>query len=185
VTRLRATQETTELSSAPSSWGRASAPTMRTVSRVVSCVAISALIAASPARGADHLTLAPGLSFSNDSSDGFPIRGDHLDGAESQAGEPTVIFFGAAHCWNTNREAERLVELYPKYQDRVSFIIVDVNRPSPSQRTLLEAYYRGAIPTIVIRAPNGAPLYARAGETATTRGDTRALDALISQALGN
>jgi hypothetical protein len=158
---------------------------MHRVARILSCVAISSLIAASPGRCADHIALAPGLSFSDDSSDSFPIRGEHLDGAESQAGRPTVIFFGAAHCWNTNREAERLVELYPKYQDRVSFIIVDVNRPGPSQRTLLETYYRGSIPTLVVRAPDGALLYAKAGETATTRGDTRALDSLISRALGH
>lgn len=156
----------------------------RRVPRIVWCVAVSSLIGASPARCADHLALAPGLSFSDDSSASFPIRGEHLDGAEAQAGRPTVIFFGAAHCWNTNREAERLVQLYPKYQDRVSFIIVDVNRPAPSQHALLETYYRGSIPTLVIRGPDGAPLYARAGETATTRGDTRALDALIGKALG-
>ena len=158
---------------------------MHRVARILSCVAVSSLVATSPARCADHLALAPGLSFSDDSSDSFPIRGEHLDDAKSQAGQPTVIFFGAAHCWNTNREAERLVELYPKYQDRVSFVIVDVNRPGPSQRTLLETYYRGSIPTLVVRAPDGALLYAKAGETATTRGDTRALDSLISRALGH
>ena len=110
---------------------------MHRVARILSCVAVSSLMATSPARCADHLALAPGLSFSDDSSDSFPIRGEHLDDAKSQAGQPTVIFFGAAHCWNTNREAERLVELYPKYQDRVSFIIVDVTaRVPPSERCL-------------------------------------------------
>ena len=157
---------------------------MRTVLLAVALVALSGLTAASAAHGAEHLSLAPGLSFTDDSSDRFPIRGDHLDDAAAQPGRATVMFFGAAHCWNTNREAERLVALYPKYQDRVRFIIVDVNRPSPSQRALLQTYYRGSIPTLVVLARDGEPVYARAGETARKRGDTRALDALITRALG-
>src|SRR4029077_20502396 len=156
---------------------------MRTVLLAVALVAISGLTTASVARGAEHLYLAPGLSFTDDSSDSFPIRGDHLDDAASEPGRPTVTFFGAAHCWNTNREAERLVALYPKYQDRVRFIIVDVNRPSPSQRALLQTYYRGSIPTLVIVARDGALLHAKAGETAQTRGDTRPLDSLIRRAI--
>ena len=156
---------------------------MRTVLLAVALVALSGLTAASAAHGAEHLSLAPGLSFTDDSSDRFPIQGDHLDDAAVQPGHATVMFFGAAHCWNTNREAERLVALYPKYQDRVRFIIVDVNRPSPSQRALLQTYYRGSIPTLVVVARDGALLYAEAGETARTRGDTRALDSLISRAI--
>jgi hypothetical protein len=158
---------------------------MRTVLLAVAIVAISGLTAASPAHGADHLSLAPGLSFTDDSSDNFPIRGDHLDDAAAQPGRATVMFFGAAHCWNTNREAERLVALYPKYQDRVRFIIVDVNRPAPSQRALLQTYYRGSIPTLVIVARDGTVLYAAAGETARARGDARALDSLIRSAIGD
>ena len=152
--------------------------------RIAPYVAVAALMTASAARAADHLALAPGLSFSDDSSDSFPIRGDHLGDAEPQPGRPAVMFFGAAHCWNTNREAERLVALYPKYQDRVSFIIVDVNHPSSSQRGLLDTYYQGSIPTLVVRAPDGALVYSQAGETARTRGDTRTLDSLIGKALG-
>src|SRR6516225_2499727 len=65
--------------------------------RFVSYVAVAALVTASAARGADHLALAPGLSFSDDSSDSFPIRGDHLGDAEPKPGRPAVMFFGAAH----------------------------------------------------------------------------------------
>jgi hypothetical protein len=86
--------------------------------------------------------------------------------------------------WRAPREAERLVALYPKYRDRVRFIIVDVNRPSAAQRPLMQSYYRGSIPTLVVLAPDGEPVYARAGETARTRGDTRGLDSLITRALG-
>ena len=132
---------------------------------------------------AENLELAPGLSFTDDSSNSFPIQGDHLGDAEFGRDRAAVAFFGASHCWNTNREAERLVALYPKYRDRVSFIIVDVNHPSEAQRPLLKAHYKGSIPTLVVFAPDGTVLYARSGETADTRGDTRALEALISRAV--
>src|SRR5438132_3985369 len=133
------------------------------------------------ALAADHLTLAPGLSFTDDSSDNFPIRGDHLADAEVVEGRAAVVFFGASNCWNTNREAERLVALYPKFRDRVSFIIVDVNHPSEAQRPLLKAY-KGYIPTLVVFPRNGMVLYARSGETADKRGDAGALEALMSKA---
>jgi len=48
----------------------------------------------------------------------------------------------------------------------------------------MKSYYRGSIPTLVVLAPGGGPVYARAGETARTRGDTRGLDSLITRALG-
>jgi len=135
------------------------------------------------ALAADNLTLAPGLSFTDDSSDNFPIRGDHLADAEVVEGRAAVVFFGASNCWNTAREAERLVTLYPKFRDQVSFIIVDVNHPSEAQRPLLKAHYKGYIPTLVVLAPDGTALYARSGETADKRGDTSALEALISRAV--
>ncbi|HSV06407.1 MAG TPA: hypothetical protein VLI07_07825 [Candidatus Binatus sp.] len=147
-------------------------------------VAAHGLTRAASARGATDLRLAPGLSFTDDSSDDFPVRGEDMEDAELRPGRATVMFFGASHCWNTNREAERLVALYPKYRDRVHFIIVDVNRPSTAQRPLMKSYYRGSIPTLVVLAPDGEPVYARAGETARTRGDTRGVDALITGALG-
>jgi hypothetical protein len=158
---------------------------IRLVLRAVAWMAICGLLSVSSAPGADHLRLAPGLSFTDDSSDSFPIRGDRLDDADVLSGRANVIFFGAAHCWNTNREAERLVALYPKYEDRVRFLIVDVNHPSPAQRPLLQTYYRGAIPTLVIVARDGTVLYAEAGETSRVRGDTRALDSLIRSAIGD
>jgi len=132
-----------------------------------------------------HLRLAPGLSFTDDSSNEFPIRGEDLGDAESRPGLATVMFFGASHCWNTNREAERLVALYPKYRDRVRFTVIDVTNPSAAQRPLMTRYYHGSIPTLVVLAPDGTVVYARAGETAATRSDTRALDSLITRALGD
>ncbi len=85
-------------------------------------------------------------------------------------GRRSVAFFGASNCWNTNHEAERLVALHPKFRDRASFIIVDVNHPSKAERPLLKAHYRGSIPALVVFAPDGGVLYARSGETADERG---------------
>lgn len=149
----------------------------------VAMLALTGLAAAHPARAADDLHLAPGLSFTDDSSDAFPIRGRRLADATTGDGKATVLFFGASNCWNTNREAERLVSLYPKYKDRVRFVVVDVAHPSDGQKPLVAAHYRGAIPTVVVLAPDGSVLYGRAGETAATRGDAQPLAAIIDGAL--
>ena len=125
-----------------------------------------ALIVPRAALAAENLRLAPGLSFTDDSSSGFPIEGDRLADARIVKGLPTVVFFGASNCWNTNREAERLIALYPRFRDRVSFVIVDVDHPSDAQQALMKAYYRGSIPTLAILDAGGNALYAEAGETA-------------------
>jgi hypothetical protein len=151
--------------------------------RLCSAVTIWLFALTRLALAAENLTLAPDLSFTDDSSSNFPIQGDSLGAAELGKGRPAVVFFGASHCWNTNREAERLVALYPKFRDRVSFTIVDVNHPSEAQRPLLSAYYKGYIPTLIVFAPDGTVLYARSGETAAKRGDAGALEALLSRAV--
>ena len=158
---------------------------MRVVARVLALLAATACVALaeSPARAADDLHLAPGLSFTDDSSDAFPIRGRHLADATTGDGKATIVFFGASNCWNTNREAERLVSLYPKYKDRVRFVVVDVAHPSDAQKQLVAKHYTGSIPTLVVLAPDGSVVYGRAGETAATRGDAQPLAAIIETAL--
>src|SRR5437764_11318 len=86
--------------------------------------------------GASALTLAPDLSFTDDSSSNFPIRGDDLADGRVATDRPTVIFFGTSHCWNTNREAERLVRLYRDRKDTARFLVVDLNHPSTDQRAV-------------------------------------------------
>jgi hypothetical protein len=133
--------------------------------------------------GASDLTLAPELSFTDDSSAAFPIRGRNLARGELAGDRPTAIFFGAAHCWNTNREAERLVQVYRKRGDAVRFLVVDVEHPSPEQRALVKRFYSGSIPTIAVVDAQGNVVYDQAGETAATRGDATALDEIVDQAL--
>ncbi|HEX9147780.1 MAG TPA: hypothetical protein VF958_01340, partial [Thermoanaerobaculia bacterium] len=72
-------------------------------------------VAPSNPDGASNLFLAPDLSFTDDSSANFPIRGENVSDGGIASDRPTVIFFGTAHCWNTNREAERYVALYRKH----------------------------------------------------------------------
>jgi hypothetical protein len=134
------------------------------------------------ALAADDLRLAPSLSFTDDSSSNFPIDGKDLTNGTAATDRATIIFFGTAHCWNTNREAERLVSVYPKYRGKIDFIIVDLDRPSSEQRDLIARYYRGYIPTVAILDSHGHVVYDRAGETASERGDASELESLLNSA---
>ncbi len=128
------------------------------------------------------LKLAPGLSFTDDSSPNFPIESKSLSDGSITSDHATVIFFGTANCWNTAREAERLVQLYPRYKDKVRFVVVDLRNPSLAQRPLITRYYHGYIPTIAVIDSAGNVLYDRAGETASQRGDTSNLQKLLDSA---
>jgi|SRR5215469_15983128 len=141
-----------------------------------------AMVCFSSGNGAESLKIAPGLSFTDDSSANFPITSTHGDDGALSGDRPTVIFFGTSHCWNTNREAERLVSLYPQYHGNFHFVIVDLNHVSPEQQKLVAAYYRGAIPTIAVVDAKGNVIYDRAGETAATRGDASNLQAILNSA---
>jgi hypothetical protein len=157
---------------------------MDKIARTCGVFALAATIAlvAGAAGAADDLSLAPSLSFSDDSSSSFPISGKNLEHGALAGDRATIIFFGTAHCWNTNREAERLVSLYPKYRGKIDFVVVDLNRPSDEQRGLIAKYYRGFIPTIAVINKNARLLYDRAGETASERGDTSKLQDLLESA---
>jgi hypothetical protein len=158
---------------------------VNTVWRLLGAALVMALVLAltAKARAASDLTLAPNLSFTDDSSPNFPIQAKDIGDAAIARGRPTVIFFGTSNCWNTAREAERLVVLYPQYRDRVQFLVVDLKHPSPGQQRLADLYYRGYIPTLAIFDKSGRLVYDSAGETAATRGDTSHLQQLINSAL--
>ena len=132
--------------------------------------------------GARELTLAPDLSFTDDSSANFPIRGKDLSDGRIAADRPTAIFFGTSHCWNTNREAERFVALYAKEKDAVRFVVVDLEHPSADQKVLVSKLYSGFIPTVAFLDRTGKAVYDRAGETSNKRGDTSRLGELLKTA---
>ena len=149
---------------------------------VVSLIFAIALATEVPSPPATDLKLAPDLSFSDDSSPNFPIAGKNLSDGSVATDHATVIFFGTANCWNTAREAERLVQLYPRYKDKIRFVVVDLRSPSLAQQPLIARYYHGYIPTIAVIDSRGNVLYDRAGETASERGDTSGLQKLLDSA---
>jgi hypothetical protein len=157
-------------------------PLAVSVSLAVSLIFAVALAAEMPGPHAGDLKLAPNLSFTDDSSPNFPIQGKNLSDGAVAADQATVIFFGTANCWNTAREAERLVTLYPQYKDKIHFVVVDLRSPSIAQRPLIARYYHGYIPTIAVIDSRGNVLYDRAGETASRRGDTGGLQKLLDSA---
>jgi thiol-disulfide isomerase/thioredoxin len=132
--------------------------------------------------GASSLSLAPDLSFTDDSSSNFPIRGEHIGDGEPAADRPTIVFFGTSHCWNTNREAERLVAFSAKHKDEVRFLVVDLNHPTRAQKSLVTSYYHGYIPTLAFLDRNGKVVYDRSGETSRTRGDILGLEEIFKKA---
>jgi hypothetical protein len=152
------------------------------VSIVVSLIFAIALATEVPGPPATDLKLAPDLSFTDDSSANFPIEGKNLSDGSIGADHATVMFFGTANCWNTAREAERLVRLYPQYKDKIHFVVVDLRSPSLAQQPLIDRYYHGYIPTIAVIDSHGKVLYDRAGETASERGDTSNLQKLLDSA---
>ena len=132
--------------------------------------------------GARHLALAPDLSFTDDSSSNFPIRGENLGDGKIASDRPTAIFFGTSHCWNTNREAERFVAVAARHGDSARFLVVDLQRPADQQKPLVARFYRGYIPTLAILDRTGKSVYNRSGETASRRGDTAGLEELLRKA---
>jgi len=139
--------------------------------------------AADPPGGATNLTLAPDLSFTDDSSANFPIRGVDLGAGELARNVPTVVFFGTSHCFNTNREAERLVAFSARHREDARFIVVDLDHPSPPQKALVQRFYRGYIPTLAFVAPSGRVAYDKSGETSSRRGDTARLEEIFFGAI--
>jgi hypothetical protein len=158
---------------------KALAVSLSVVLGLMVAVALAAEVAGPPA---SQLKLAPDLSFTDDSSPNFPIEGKNLSDGSIASDHATVIFFGTANCWNTAREAERLVRLYPQYKDKIHFVVVDLRSPSLAQKPLIDRYYHGYIPTIAVIDSHGNVLYDRAGETASDRGDTSNLQKLLDSA---
>jgi hypothetical protein len=153
---------------------------MKALLLAVALILSSAAPAEAP--GAQNLTLAPDLSFTDDSSSNFPIRGENLKDGSIASDRPTAIFFGTSHCWNTNREAERFVALYAKHRDDARFLVVDVDHPSRDQKTLVSRFFQGYIPTIAVLDRSGKPVYDRSGETSRTRGDFARLEEILNSA---
>jgi hypothetical protein len=127
--------------------------------------AIAIVVQAGAARAAENLKLKPGLDFMKNAWQGPVIEGDKMwDGVEK--GKPNFIFMYAEFCYDAKRQAERTVEMYHDYGDRVHFVVIDLSRPIPklTQMPLVKKYFGGVFPHTTILDKNGKVLLDYTGE---------------------
>ncbi len=135
---------------------------MRDTQRKVFAGWLLALAAALSAQG--QLKLNPQLDYNSDSEDGPLITGNDTQGGVV-AGKPNYVMIYGEGCFNSKRQARRTVALSERYGDRVNFVIIDLNKPqSPAQLKLVQRYYEGSIPDLVVLDSSGKAVYNRAGE---------------------
>jgi hypothetical protein len=139
---------------------------MSRVTRLALCLVV--LVGTGPSLGAnENLRLNPRLGCSSDSLDGPLIRGDHMDEA-AVAGKPNYIIFYGEGCFNSKRQARRMVDLYQKYKGRVQFVVIDLDiKRTEQQQELVKSYYRGYrgyIPRVTVLDAAGKAVYNSAGE---------------------
>jgi len=116
-------------------------------------------------RSADNLKLKSGLDFLKNGWQGPVILGDNMwDGLDKD--KPNLIFMYGEFCYDAKRQAERTVEMYLDYGDRVHFVIVDLSKPIPTktQVPLVKKYYDGFFPQTTIIDKNGKVLLDYTGE---------------------
>ncbi len=136
------------------------------------------LIGSSWSSAADNLQLNQKLDYSSDSHDGPLITGDHM-AAGAVYGKPNYVIIYGEGCYNSKRQARRTVDLWGKYKNKVNFVIVDLdNGASASQQALVDNYYRGSIPHIIVLDRKGNALYNKAGEV-----DEPAISTVLDRAL--
>jgi thioredoxin-like negative regulator of GroEL len=124
---------------------------------------LAAMLIAPPAP-AQQLKLNPHLDYNSDSIDGPLITGNNTQ-TGIIAGKPNYVMIYGEGCYNSKRQARRTVSLAAQYADKVNFVIIDLDRPqSPAEQKLVETYYTGSIPHLVLLNRDGKPVYNRAGE---------------------
>lgn len=129
---------------------------------------IFAVVVTSLAIAGDNLKLNSKLDYSSDSQDGPLITGDNME-TGFIPGKPAYVILYGEGCYNSKRQARRTVELYGKYQNRVQFVIIDLDHQlSTPQLQLKKKYYAGYIPHVVVLDPSGKPLYNASGEVETS-----------------
>ncbi|HEY2001147.1 MAG TPA: hypothetical protein VGG80_02455 [Acidobacteriaceae bacterium] len=111
-----------------------------------------------------QLTLNPHLDYNSDSVDGPLIAGNDTE-TGVVAGKPNYVMIYGEGCFNSKRQARRTVALSERYGDKVNFVIIDLDKPqSPAQLKLVQSYYQGSIPDLVVLDGYGKPVYNQAGE---------------------
>lgn len=130
---------------------------------IVALVVWTAVFWAAPQAQA-QLKLNPHLDYNSDSVDGPLITGNDTKSGVV-AGKPNYVMIYGEGCFNSKRQARRTVALSERYGDKVNFVIIDLDkRQSPGQLKLVQRYYTGSIPDLVVLDSNGKPVYNQAGE---------------------
>lgn len=139
---------------------------------------VTALVA--PALGAENLKLNLHLDYMSDSQDGPLITADHM-GDGPVAGKPTYVIIYHEGCFNSKRQAQRTVELYGKYRGKVQFVVVDLDQKrSHAQTELVNKFYTGSIPHVVVLDRQEKPVYNAAGEVDEGK-ISQLLDSVLAQ----
>src|SRR3984885_8952885 len=111
-----------------------------------------------------QLKLNPHLDYNSDSVDGPLITGNDTESGVV-AGKPNYVMIYGEGCFNSKRQARRTVALSARYGDRVNFVIIDLDKPqSPAQLKLVQRYYEGSIPDLIVLDGNGKAVYKQPGE---------------------
>ena len=111
-----------------------------------------------------RLTLNPHLDYNSDSVDGPLITGNDIYSGVVAGKLNYVLIYGEG-CYNSKRQARRTVALSEHYGDRVNFVIIDLDKPlSPAFLKVVQTYYRGSIPHVVVLDGDGKAIYNQAGE---------------------
>jgi hypothetical protein len=111
-----------------------------------------------------QLKLNPHLDYNSDSVDGPLITGNDTE-TGVVAGKPNYVMIYGEGCFNSKRQARRTVALSARYGDNVNFVIIDLDKPqSPAQLKLVQRYYEGSIPDLIVLDGNGKAVYNQAGE---------------------
>jgi hypothetical protein len=127
----------------------------------------------------DNLKLNPKLDYRSDSLDGPLITGDDAQSG-FEPGRPNYVIIYGEGCFNSKRQARRTVDLYNKYQERVHFIVIDLDAPrSSEQQKLVKQFYQGYIPHVVVLDSRGQPLYNQSGEV-----DSQHIEDIFRKSLG-
>src|SRR3954447_23575071 len=124
----------------------------------------SLFISAMGLSASGQLKLNPRLDYDSDSVDGPLITGSDTQ-IGAVMGKPNYVMIYSEGCFNSKRQARRTVALYERYQNRVNFVIIDLDKPQSAQQLkLVQRFYEGSIPDLVVLDGKGKPVYSRAGE---------------------
>ena len=132
--------------------------------RIAVLLAVAFVFATALLAQRQQLTLNPHLDYNSDSVDGPLITGNDTE-TGVVAGKPNYVMIYGEGCFNSKRQARRTVALSERYGDKVNFVIIDLDKPqSPAQLKLVQSYYQGSIPDLILLDGYGKPVYNQAGE---------------------